>query len=199
MTLRQVKNLFNNIATAHKEINDFGFGEIWEIEEKTNKNIKYPIMFVTPVQTEHQENVNDRTFTVLIFDMVRKDYDNQVNAWSSTEQILEDVIEILRKESDEYEVVGNPILIPFKEDFSDWATGYRADIVLRTNKTVTHCNIPADSFISPSASKYYVTIKDQNGNTVKTVKPGETYSVIVATGIDSDLTATSTVIVIDNL
>lgn len=196
MTLRQVKNLFSNIATAHKEINDFEFGEAWQIEEKINKNVKYPIMFVVPVQTEHQDNVNDRTFTIFIFDMVRKDYDNQVNVWSSTEQILEDVIEILREESNEYEVVGNPILIPFKEDFSDWATGYRADVVIRTNKTVTHCNIPADSFISPSAAKYYVTIKDQDGNIVTTVNPGQTYSVIVATGIE-DNGGTQTIIVID--
>lgn len=195
MTLNQELALFENIATAHDMIEDFASGEIWEIEKKMNKNAKYNMLYVSPVQSGTFDNVKQRTYMVLVMDIPSKDESNVNEVWSDSEQILDDVIELLRSTSNDYELIGDPILLPFKEDHSDWVAGYRAEVTIQTKKGVNRCNIPADDFVSPSdASFQTVTIKDQDGNVLSVLKGGQSYEVIVATGINDDLTATVTVI-----
>jgi hypothetical protein len=187
MTINQIKELFSNIASAHYFINDFAYGELWEIEEKLNKKPKYPMLFVTPVQSVTGEQVKERTFNILVFDMVNKDYSNQVQVWSDTERILDDVIKILRRESKDYELVGEPTSFPFKEDFSDWATGYRAEIVIRTDFDNNYCDIPSVDFISPETQALTtVTIRNQETQAIiATLTGGQSYDVVVASGIDT--------------
>jgi hypothetical protein len=196
MTINQIKTLFENIANAHKQIQDFEFGEVWEIEEKMNKEAKYPMLYVAPIQTLDNEQVFERSFHVFVFDMLSKDKSNVVDAWSDTEQILYDVIKIFKNESANYEVVGQSTLLPFKEDNSDWAIGYRTELVIRTDANSNYCDIPSDTFVSPNTPAF-AQVKDQNGNVLATLYSGDTYSVIVASGILDDLNATVTVI--DNI
>lgn len=196
MTIEQLDTLFNNIAVSHKQLNDYAFGELWQVEEKMNKNAKYPMLFVVPVSSMTGDQVKERTFHFLILDMVNKDDTNQIPVWSDTEQILDDIIKIVRRESDDYELVGEPILFPFKEEHSDWASGYRAELVIRTQFNNNYCDVPALSFVSPEAPPF-ATIKDQNGNVIATLKNRDVYTVIVASGILDDLSAT--VSIIDNI
>lgn len=196
MTINQVKDLFENIATAHLQIKDFAYGELWEIEEKMNKEAKYPMLYVAPVQSVAGDQVMDRTFHVMVFDMLSKDKSNVIDAWSDTEQILYDVVKIFKNESSNYEVVGESTLIPFKEDNSDWAIGYRAELVIRTDANSNYCDVPSNTFVSPNTPAF-AQVKDQNGNVLANLYSGDTYTVIVASGILDDLNATVTVI--DNL
>jgi len=193
MTISQVKTLFQNIATAHYQINDFAYGELWEIEEKMNKEAKYPMLYIAPVQSLAQDQVIDRTYHVMIFDMLSKDKTNVIDAWSDTEQILYDVVKIFKNESSEYEVIGESTLIPFKEDNSDWAIGYRAQLVIRTDANSNYCDIPSSTFVSPNTPAF-AQVKDQNGNVLATLYSGDTYNVIVASGILDDLNATVQII-----
>ncbi len=202
ITINNYKTLFDNIATAHKQINTNGFGEMWEIEELTNKDITYPCLFVVPIDSTTMEQTQRRTFRLLAFDMVKKgDVDNEqgTEVWSDTEQILNDIIKILRKESDSYDLIGDPLLQPFKEEFSDWATGWRTDVVIESELNSNYCDVPTDSFVSPeSASGTTVTIVDQDGNVLATVNQGGSYQVTVLSGINDTLTANVTTI-IDNI
>ena len=202
ITINNYKTLFNNIATAHKQINTFGFGEVWEIEELTNKDITYPCLFVVPVDSTTLEQTQRRTFTLLCFDMVRKgDVDNAqgTEVWSDTEQITNDIVKILRKESDSYDLIGEPVLIPFKEEFSDWATGWRTDVTIETELNSNYCDVPSSTFVSPeSSTPTTVTIVDQNGNVIAVVNSGGSYLVTVLSGINDTLTANVTTI-IDNI
>ena len=183
MTINQLKTLFQNIATAHKQINDFAYGELWEIEEKMNKEAKYPMLYVSPIQSTTQEQVKERSFHFMIFDMISKDKEDVVEVWSDTEQILDDIIKIFKNESENYELVGDPTLLPFKEDNADWATGYRTELTIRTDFNSNYCDIPSNTFVSPS-NPAFAYILDQDGNVVQTLYKGETYSVIIASGID---------------
>lgn len=194
MTINQIKTLFSNVASAHYMLNDFEFGELWEIEEKMNKNAKYPMLFVSPISSITGEQVKERTFQVLVMDLVKKDGTETVDAWSDTEQILDDVIKIVRRESDSYELVGEPTLFPFKEEYSDWCTGYRAELVIRTDFNSNYCDIPSDSFVSPESVDQVVTIKDQNGNVLATLKGGQSYEVTVFSALKDTLTANVTTI-----
>lgn len=194
MTINNIKDLFSNIASAHYMLNDFEFGELWEIEEKMNKNAKYPMLFVSPISSVTGEQVKERTFQVLVMDLVKKDGTETVDAWSDTEQILDDVIKIVRRESDSYELVGEPTLFPFKEEYSDWCTGYRAELVIRTDFNSNYCDIPSDSFVSPEVSANVVTIKDQDGNVLATLTGGQSYEVTVFSALKDTLTANVTTI-----
>ena len=195
MTLNQLTTLFSNIAKAHDQIQDFAYGELYEIEEKMNKECKYPLLFVSPVSSTTLNNQIQRTFNFLVFDMSNKDKSNVIEAWSDTEQILNDIVKIFRNESNNYELVGDPTLFPFKEDNSDWAIGHRSELVIQTDFNSGYCDIPSDTFISPNSSGFNtVTIKDQNGNVLATITGGGNYNVIVGSGINDDLTATVTII-----
>ena len=201
ITINNYKTLFENIAIAHKQINTNGFGEMWEIEELTNKDITYPCLFVVPIDSTTMEQTQRRTFRLLAFDMVKKgDVDNSqgTEVWSDTEQILNDIIKILRKESDSYDLIGDPLLQPFKEEFSDWATGWRTDVVIESELNSNYCDVPANGFSSPGIGTSSVVIKDQNGNTIATVNGGGSYIVTVLSGINDTLTANVTTI-IDNI
>lgn len=194
MTLNKALALFENIANAHHQIMDYADGEIWEIEEKMNKEAKYPLMFVSPIQSITQEQVKDRSFNVLIMDVPSKDDRDVREIQSDAEQILDDIIKIFRNESKDYELVGDPILLPFKEENSDWVAGYRTEITLRTDFANNYCDIPASDLGGGSIDFTTVTIYDQNGNVIANLKGGQSYSVVVASGIDDTLSATVTIV-----
>jgi hypothetical protein len=196
MTLEQLDTLFGSIATAHYQIQDYtGLCEIDMIEEKMNVNngIKYPCLCVVPIQSETGEQVKDRRFHVMIFDVPSKDKSNLVHVWSDTEQILDDVIKTFRRESREYELTEQPILLPFEEQHSDWVAGYRTEVVIRTDFNSNYCDIPSTTFVSPE-QKPFALIKDQNGNIIATLHNREIYNVIVASGILDDGESTTQII-----
>ena len=202
LTINNYKSLFSDIAAAHYQLNSYGFGEAWEIEQLMNKDITYPCLFVAPISSTTTDQTNQRTFRLLVFDLVkRSDVDNSqcTEVWSDTEQIINDIIKIMDNENDVYDLVGgDPVLEPFKEEFTDWVTGWKVDLVLESEFNSNYCDIPASSFSTPGGSTTSVTIKDENGNVIATINGGGSYSVTVLTGINDTLTANVTTIV-DNI
>lgn len=201
LTVNNLNTLFSNIATAHKQINAYGFGEVWEIEEAMNKDFSYPMLWVVPLSSVTGEQVQTRTFRFLVFDTVSKqNTDNNycIEVWNDTELILNDIIKILRKESDSYNVVGEPLLEPFKEEFSDWVTGWRADVTIETDLNSNYCDVPASTFVSPETTTgTTVQIIDQDGNVLATIAQGGNYVVTVFSGVRDTLTANVTTIIDD--
>jgi hypothetical protein len=195
MTINQINTLFSNIASAHKQINDYGYGEPWEIEEKMNGNVKYPMLWVVPISSTTFEQVKERTFQFLIVDQVKKGDENQLEVWSDTEQILDDIIKIFKYESDTYELVNDPQLFPFKEEMTDWVSGHRAELTIRTNFAKNYCDVPAYSFVSPEyLALTTVTIKDQNNNVLAVLNGGQSYVVTVFDTIQDTITLNVTTI-----
>jgi hypothetical protein len=201
MTINQQIQLFSNIADAHKQIKEFGFGEPWQIEEAMNKKkgVKYPMMWVAPISSTTFEQVEERTYMFMIFDLVSKtkeaDKNNRNEVWSDAEQILKDIVKIFKYESDDYELVNDPILFPFQEEMTDWVTGYRAELTIRTNFAKNYCDVPAYPFISPEyLALTTVTIKDQFGNVLATLKGGQSYEVTVFDTIQDTITLNVTTI-----
>src|SRR3972149_1690765 len=98
MTYNQIITLLNNIAVAHKQLKSFETGELWEVEG----------------------NIKLRTFTLLVFGQVKKDKSDEQEILSDCESILDDIIKILLNESNDYDLIGDPVLNPFKEELGDW-------------------------------------------------------------------------------
>lgn len=202
LTINQIDELFGNIAKAHEQISDYFFTvDISQIEAWMNTEVEYPALVVILMDGTTQEQVKLRNFQVMVMDVPKKDKSNLVEVLSDTEQILDDVIEILKKNSFNYDVIGDPQTFPYDEKHTDWVSGYRAEVLLQTEKKVTLCNIPAGDIIDPPVLNYNtVEIVDQDGNVLQVIqaKPGAKYVVTVLTGIDDTLTANVTTIA-DNI
>lgn len=144
MTYNQVIALFEEIANDNKFIKEFAHGEAWEIEGKINPALEYPLLYAIPLQSAFEEQAVRRTFTLMVMAKVKKDKSDETEILSDTELILQDVIKALRNDDDDYNVVGTPIMIPFKEEFADWCAGWRADVEIETNGRSNDCDIPRD-------------------------------------------------------
>lgn len=150
MTYNNIIQLFDNIATAHKQINTFGTGELWEVNAIIKPELKGFVLWVAPVSSTTTEQTTIRTFTVLVMSIVKKDKTDEQEVLSDSEQILNDIVKIFRNEDEAYELIGEPTLFPFKEDFGDWLTGWRADLVIQTDFNNNYCDLPILTFNSPT-------------------------------------------------
>ncbi len=85
----------------------------------------------------------------------------------------------------------NITLNPFSEPrFDDEDAGYYFDVQLKQPFKYDTCQIPFDSTITNTGTSNLVTIVDQNGNTITTLKGGETYQVLVVSTIDGGSSST---------
>lgn len=183
MTYNQIIQLFDNICSAHKGIKSFDTGELFEKDGLLKPGIVYPMIYAIPLENVITNQTEQRKFTILCMDLVDKQKTFEQEVISDTEQYLKDFIKVLRLESADYEVLGDPLLIPFKEEAGDWVSGWRSDIVIQSVLNSGYCDVPSDSFVSPS-SPNYVTIYDQDGNVVIQLTPGQSYTVTIVSAID---------------
>ena len=177
-TLNNLIGLFQGIADAHYQIKYFGFGELWEVDGVTAKKMEdCPVLWVVPTGATQEENTTVFTFDILAFDNVNKDESNENEVLSDTIQILQDVVRIIRDNSDDYEIDSfNNIYLPFTEKFNSQCTGWSTSMGIRVAFDATQCDIPASDFTSDGTSCLPVYIYDQNGVLVDTIPSGESYT-----------------------
>jgi hypothetical protein len=183
LTWNNLVSLFENVATAHQQINSYGLGEEWEINGATESNRDYPKMWVIPIDSITKEQTVERTFEFLVFDLVHPDEDNENDVVSDTEQIIHDIIKVFKNESDNYNVTNEPQAFYFTEKYADNVSGWRAQITIETDFASNSCDMPMDDFVSPSINNS-VLILNQDGNTVATLYGGQTYT-LSATYMDT--------------
>lgn len=145
MTFEQEIKLFEDIATAHLQIHEFGWGELDEVEGNIKPGIVYPMLYANPTQSTMTEQTVSRVYNLMVFGQVMKDKSNEKAVMSNAELILQDVIKILRNESDAYEVIGDPVLFPFKEDLGDWVAGWRAEVEIQSDGRSNYCDVPKNA------------------------------------------------------
>lgn len=174
MTYNQIITLFENIANAHKFIKSFGHGEAWEIN--SNDTFKDYILWVIPVDSTTLTNTKNRTLTLLVFRRVDKAKRYETEILSNCEQILDDVIKTFRNHSNDFDLVNDPVALPFKEEFGDWCAGWRADLIIETDFANNYCDVPSDEFVSPTPNNNASYVIDEDGNVVYTLLPGQYYT-----------------------
>lgn len=142
MTLKEVRSLLNDLADDHKQINDFGWGDIWELGE--SQSITYPLMYCT-IQNS---NVTGKTFnlslSILFCDLVFGDNKNEDDVISDQMLICQDIIAQLRSDTFEF-TLGNSINVNFfNERLSDLVAGVQATITLVLPYVADRCAVPSD-------------------------------------------------------
>jgi len=174
MTLNEIKKKFELIAQNHKQINTFGWGDIWEIA--TSGTIDYPLMWVKIEPVSIADKVQTMNFKVILMDIVGNGEINEDDVLSDQLEIAKDVIAQLEHPSYEWDLeTGN--LEPFTERFNDSVSGWVVDVALRLPFTFDRCVMPYEGNTSADSLCPSVTIYDSNGNVITTVSAGGSYTV----------------------
>jgi len=204
VTFNQLIERFRLFAAGHKFIKTFGTGEEWEIETlKTGeevaylrKGVLYQLFYAIPKDVTGLGATDQWRFEVSVMDIVKKDKSNEQEVLSDTRQTLKD-FEIFCRDSTDITLVGDPVAVPFKESYGDWCAGWSQEMVFETDTSTSLCDLPVDG-VTPTPNPNYATVKDQDGNIVTRLYPGQEYSVIIASGIDEgNASTTYTIKVVD--
>lgn len=142
MTLKQIKEEFSLIAQNHKEINSFGWGDIWEIA--TSGTIDYPLMWVQLEPATIADKVQTMNFKVILMDLVANGELNEDDVLNDMLEVSKDLIALL-SDSTVYDwdvETGN--IEPFTERFNDSVSGWVIDIALRLPFAYDRCVVPTN-------------------------------------------------------
>lgn len=199
VTYNKILKAFNDIATAHYQINSYGVGDVWDIT--TSGTINYPLCYVVPQDGSLSGKYYNSNFTIIFMDLTHKDLSDADDVTNDMELVAMDFIAQLQKPT--YDFLFKPDNVPFKrftERFDDEVTGVAIDITIQVPYIYDRCAIPASLINvsngeSPACSP--VSIVNQLGTLITTVASGGTYQVIQVSTIDggaSNTTYTNSII-----
>lgn len=149
MTINQLKELFKSIGTSHYFIKTTEYGDVPSKAEANTESTVYPAFYQVLDTSTQLSNTIQRTFTLIVCDLVFPGHENLDEVHSDTEQTLSDIIKILRQESEYYDVIGDPVITPFKDRYGDAVAGHEATVVIETTYNDAFCDIPSDTFGYP--------------------------------------------------
>src|SRR3990167_4318560 len=140
-TFVNIYDTFETIATAHKQINSFGFGDLTEIA--TSGTVEYSLMWVMPMGAVMRRGEVGNKYKILVMDKVLTGEVNELDVQSDTQQILLDVLAELKDNTRDVHLKDETITLEdFTERFSDDVTGWAADITLWVAYPTDRCSIP---------------------------------------------------------
>jgi hypothetical protein len=145
-TLNQVITQLEAIATAHYQINSFGFGDIWEIN--TSGDINYPLMWLVHDAVEISQGVQTFKFNLIFCDIVKGGEVNETEVLNDQLEIAKDVIAQLKHKDYQWDFLGENInLEAFTERFTDSVAGYSLAINLDLPFDSNRCSIPTSNVV----------------------------------------------------
>jgi|TARA_R100000781_G_C4073246_1_gene125202 hypothetical protein len=169
-TYNNVVNTFLRIGEYHDQIFTTSVGDIWEIDME--KNTKFPLMHLTPINVSTGESELIYNFQVFIMDMVSEKEDwnknnadasfsklvkklnNEQDVFNECLQISTDIIGMLRHSERQslagindindaiYFTDGDFTIEPFQERFDNLCCGWVFQINVVVQNDFQTCNIP---------------------------------------------------------
>ncbi len=153
LTYNQILKEFETFATNHKQIENFGNGDLWEIVEHNQlTDFNYPLFWVA----DQPANLGDGTFTwnfnVMAMDLVSKDESNENDVKSDMCQVLLDCVSYFEQKTAtsnnvdwlKVNLVRSGTLTSFTERFSDELTGWGMNIGFRLPFSYNNCDLPIE-------------------------------------------------------
>jgi hypothetical protein len=147
MKYKEIVDLLGNIASQHKMIADWGYGELSDIKtraENTTGGADYPYMFINPAGGTRNNRTVTWTFNLVMMEIVGPG-DDFLQVQSDCAEYLADVLGYL-----ELGVVGprapQPVygtqLQPFKERFQDQVAGMTGILQVIVPQPLNDCIAP---------------------------------------------------------
>ncbi len=163
------KNIITDLQTLeskHKSLNSFGVGDIRQLiyltqrrdnQDNTTENQApiYPLMYVIPQNVQRDENFVTYRLNVLVLDVMNaNNYDIEVDLWSDTLQIAEDILaqykySVTSSQGDyetRYDLVLPATITPFSEAYDDILVGWNLDLQVVVDMPLNRCYAPYNSF-----------------------------------------------------
>lgn len=146
VTFNQINKAFNNIAVAHKQINTYGIGDIWEIA--SSGDVQYPMMWAKPENGRLEPNMFVSSWSLILMDIVTSGERNENDVLSDMELVALDVVALLK--DNEYDFVfdyNGATLERFTERFEDKVAGCLLRIDIRIPFTADRCQVPQSGLV----------------------------------------------------
>lgn len=149
-TYKELINYFESLSLSQLSVNQFGVGELSDIDVQTNTETptKYPLVFMIP-----QPSTMDRFgklilgFSFIVADIAKNQEDLAVNTHNNTLMIMQDIFSkiILSSEKDVQFTIQTPIgIVPFVERFNNNLAGWTAEINVEVTSPFDICSAAFD-------------------------------------------------------
>ena len=159
---KKITTLLQTIANRHEQVQSYGIGDIKQLgyyvterlkQDNTEENLApyFPMLFVIPGKASNDGKQTIYDFQILCMDLMNtKNFENEVDVWSDTLDILKDVFGQLRYSLDEcYDNwdLRVPIdFLPFSESYDQYVSGWNAQFKLVIPDAIDRCIAPFDVF-----------------------------------------------------
>jgi len=177
-TLNQVKLLFAEIASEHKQLNHFFWGEF--NRATSEETLAYPLLLVDTVNANITRNGIDLVLQITVADSVLKGYQNLDETFNDTLLVLKDVLDTMRSPRwGIFSSIGDSGTAErFYQRGADETAGWYIRQTLRIESQKNLCAIPFDNynFDGTFVSNCEPVDIFENGILVDTVDSGGSYS-----------------------
>jgi len=141
VTLNQLVNLLRKFASDHKQLNDFGQGDLAEISASTDQ--KYPLMWVYFDTTNYRANEQVYPFRIILMDLIYQDKSNELEVQSDMLQVAQDLCAFMIDNPDFDFMANKDVPMRFFTDrFTDLVAGIDMTLTVRDPKPLDRCVIP---------------------------------------------------------
>ena len=153
MTYKEIINRFRSVVSAHRMLQDFGYGQLSDLKTQSQlgpeeQGVDYPYLFLLPGQSTRQGPVMNYNFQMVVMDMARTEegdvYDNYITIQSQCQQYIDDVLAHLYyyyKDQPDIQLT-NISYVPFKEKYQDELAGMTAGITIQVPTPLNDCITP---------------------------------------------------------
>ena len=146
ITYNQIIKQFEDFATAHRQINEFKSGDLWELTQKESlSELNYPMLFVQDSPASIGEGFITNGFNILVMDKANEGT-VETEVKSDTLLILLDTIAYFEKlYTDNWKFVKiekTGSISSFTERFDDTLTGWTMSMQLKQPLEYNECQIP---------------------------------------------------------
>jgi len=153
MTFNKVIDELFKFAQYHKQINNWGFGNLVEFsnknEDNTEENLQYPLMFITPQNITYNRTTTEYTISIVFGDLLQEDAMDGKNVISNMSMLAKDLISYILQPSpvansvdlsDVFNISLPVNAIPFQERFNDVIGGVSLDLTIQVLDSINTCS-----------------------------------------------------------
>lgn len=141
--------VFSQWSDIDPNVNQYGFGQLYNENGEPKAKQSYPGMWVNPTQTTVGDYSLTRSYQILIYDLVfisAAGESNQNKLISDCEEIAFRLVRFLKLKSDIFTITSTPTISPFSDRFLDDVSGVILTVDVEFNAESADCEDPDYNF-----------------------------------------------------
>ena len=148
MTYKQLIDTLTTLIDDHYLINQWGYGNLSDIETPETGAPNYPYTFINPVQVLIQNYGFDVTLNLIQMDQPLETVDAEIDGVSTSLGIIQDIIAKFKLTPlyQDTDIILSVQCTPFKERFKDSVVGVTAVVTFQISEPLDACVNVAPSF-----------------------------------------------------